>query len=332
MKKIRLIGIVLLFIIFLTGCGKENEDNIVKKLNNNLKEIDNYMLSGDLVIYNSNNQYNYDVEVYYKKDEKYRVNLLNSSNNHEQIILKNEKEVYVVTPSLNKSFKFQSNWPNDSSQAYLIKSLYEDIYNSKERVFESLEDGYRFKLEANYPNNNNLVKQIIVFDKDLNLKTVDIYNENDELQMSMSFNEIKINESIDDDIFDLNNIVNNVNLNKSENVTNINDIIYPLYIPSGTVLTDEEKVSKSDGERVILTFEGEKPFILVEETFNIEEEFSIIPTYGEPYLLSDTIASLTNNSITWISDGIEYYLVSDVMSQIELIEIANSVTIIDNDK
>ena len=29
------------------------------------------MLSGDLVIYNSNNQYNYDVEVYYKKDEEY---------------------------------------------------------------------------------------------------------------------------------------------------------------------------------------------------------------------------------------------------------------------
>ena len=47
-------------------------------------------------------------------------------------------------------------------------------------VFEVIDDGYRFKVDANYPNNNNLVKQIIVFDKDLNLKTVDIYNENDD--------------------------------------------------------------------------------------------------------------------------------------------------------
>ena len=54
--------------------------------------------------------------------------------------------------------------------------------------------------------------------------------------------------------------------------------------------------------------------------------------YGEPYLLFDTIASLSNNSISWINDGIEYYLVSDVMSQIELIEIANSITIIDGNK
>ena len=332
MKKSRIVFLFMMFILFATGCGKDNEDSIVKKLNNNLKEIDGYKLSGDLTIYNSNNQYSYDVEVFYKKEEKYRVNLLNTSNNHEQIILKNDKEVYVVTPSLNKSFKFQSNWPNDSSQVYLISSLYNDIYNCKERVFEVIDDGYRFKVDANYPNNNNLVKQIIVFDKDLNLKTVDIYNENDELQMSMVFNGIEINELIDDNVFDLESIISGTNVTKDENVTSIDDIIYPLYIPSGTVLTDEEKVSKGDGERVILTFEGEKPFILVEETLSVEDDFSVVPMYGEPYLLFDTIASLSNNSISWINDGIEYYLVSDVMSQIELIEIANSITIIDGNK
>ena len=165
MRKIRLVFLVVMFIFFVAGCGKESEDSIVKKLNGNLKAMDSYKLSGDLTIYNSNNQYTYDVEVYYKQDEKYRVNLLNTSNNHEQIILKNDKEVYVVTPSLNKSFKFQSNWPNDSSQAYLIGSLYNDIYNCKDRVFEVIDGGYRFKVDANYPNNNNLTKQIIIFDK-----------------------------------------------------------------------------------------------------------------------------------------------------------------------
>ena len=332
MRKIRLVFLVVMFIFFVAGCGKESEDSIVKKLNGNLKAMDSYKLSGDLTIYNSNNQYTYDVEVYYKQDEKYRVNLLNTSNNHEQIILKNDKEVYVVTPSLNKSFKFQSNWPNDSSQAYLIGSLYNDIYNCKDRVFEVIDGGYRFKVDANYPNNNNLTKQIIIFDKDLNLKSVDIYNDNDEIQMNMIFNDIKINDVIDDNIFDLDNVISGLDVSNNEDVTSIDDIIYPFYVPSGTVLTDEEKVSKGDGERVILTFEGEKPFILVEETLNIEDDFSVIPMYGEPYLLFDSVASLSNNSISWVNDGIEYYLVSDVMSQIELIEIANSVTIIDGNK
>ena len=115
-------------------------------------------------------------------------------------------------------------------------------------------------------------------------------------------------------------------------VSSIDDIIYPLYVPSGTVLIDEEKVSKTEGERIILTFDGEKPFILVEETVDSLDEFMVVPTYGEPYLLFDTVASLSNNSITWISEGIEYYLVSDVMSQIELVEIASSITKIEYNK
>ena len=144
---------------------------------------------------------------------------------------------------------------------------------------------------------------------------------------------------------DQNNTTNNNTQNNQNNTTQNNnqtttsaetnvleDTIYPLYIPTGTVLTSEEKIAKTDGERVIMTFEGEKPFLLVEETASIEEEFSIIPTYGEPYLLIDTVGALTENSITWSSNGIDYYIVSDVMSQDELVDIARSVNVVPNMK
>ena len=74
-----------------------------------------------------------------------------------------------------------------------------------------------------------------------------------------------------------------------------------------------------------MTFDGEKPFLLVEETANIEEEMTIVPTYGEPYMLIDTVGAMTENSLTWTSGGIEYYIVSDVMNQDELIEVAGSI-------
>jgi len=344
MKKVYFVFVLLFLSLIMVGCGKNDEDSVVKKINNNLKNMESYYLDGELTIHNNDDEYNYKVEVYYKKNDKYRVNLINKLNNHEQIILKSDSEVYVITPSLNKSFKFQSNWPNDSSQIYLIQSLYDDIYNCKERIFKDVDDGYIFDIDANYPNNSNLIKQSIEFDKDLNLKNVKVYNDSDVLQMSMNFNNILINKDISDKIFDLNIIIgemdNNENEQKenendsstNESVTSIDDIIYPLYIPTGTVLTDEEKVAKTDGERIILTFEGEKPFILVEETVSIEKEFSIVPTYGQPYLMMDTVATLSDNSINWISNGIEYYLVSDVMSQIELVEIANSITTISQEK
>ena len=75
---------------------------------------------------------------------------------------------------------------------------------------------------------------------------------------------------------------------------------------------------------IIMTFSGDSPFILVEETAVKEKELTITPTYGEPFLLVDTVGSLTDISYTWTSNGIEYYIVSDVMSQNELLDVARS--------
>ena len=69
-------------------------------------------------------------------------------------------------------------------------------------------------------------------------------------------------------------------------------------------------------------------FLLVEETASIDKDFSIIPIFGEPYFLNDTVGAVTDNSLNWTSGGIEYYLVSDVMGKTELIEIANSISAI----
>ena len=74
-----------------------------------------------------------------------------------------------------------------------------------------------------------------------------------------------------------------------------------------------------------MTFAGDNPFILVQETVTREKEFTTIPTSGSPYLLVDTVGALTNGSYTWISNGIEYYIVSDVMEQNELLEVAKSI-------
>ena len=121
-------------------------------------------------------------------------------------------------------------------------------------------------------------------------------------------------------------VTNDENTNTTETAT-LDDIIYPLYLPSGTVLEDQEKVSKTDGERVILTFTGDKGFTLVEETVAREKEFTVIPTYGEPLQVNDTIGAVTSNSLNWISGNVEYYIVSDVMSSDELLSIANSINV-----
>ena len=93
-------------------------------------------------------------------------------------------------------------------------------------------------------------------------------------------------------------------------------------------MSDKEVIETESGERVIMTFSGDNPFILVQETVKPSTELEIIPTYGEPFMLIDTVGSLTDTSYTWTSNGIEYYIVSDQMDQGELLEVAKSINIV----
>ena len=109
---------------------------------------------------------------------------------------------------------------------------------------------------------------------------------------------------------------------KTSNI--LDSIIYPLYIPSETYLSNSEKVDTDDGNRVILTFAGDKNFVLIEEVANIADDFEIIPVYGDPIMLSDTIAAKSANSMYWTSNNVSYYLTSNDLSTEEMVTIAES--------
>lgn len=383
MKKI-LFTSLFLCLFFLTGCGKYDEKTIVKDLNKKINAITGYHIEGTMEIYNGEDVYTYDVESSYENDN-YRVSLTNQMNNHEQIILRNSDGVYVLTPSLNKSFKFQSNWPENNSQVYLLQSLLTDINKDSKVKLEEKNNKYVLKTKINYSNNKNLVNQKIYMDKKLNFEKVEVFDESGNKQIKMIFNSIDTKATFNNKYFstsenmktvdikttedevttednkeednssdesisnensdeDINNSSNSVKNNETEEddmeneenrsslnqkdteTTLLEDTVYPMYLPSGTYLSTEESVSKEDGERIILTFAGETPFILVEETVSKADEMEIIPVYGEPTILMDTVAALSDSSVNFISNGVEYYIASEDMTMQEILEVAKSIS------
>jgi hypothetical protein len=163
-------------------------------------------------------------------------------------------------------------------------------------------------------------------DEKLNIKTIKVYDENGVALITMNYKRIDYNPTFKKNYFEEDKVIEGLNEKiETKKVASIDDSIYPLALPTGTKLSKEEKVAKTDGERIILTFEGEKPFLLVEETANVFDEFTIIPTNGDPYILQDAVGVLGENSLNWTTGGIEYYIVSDVLNQNELIEIASSI-------
>ena len=407
MKRV-VLTLVLCGVFLLTGCKSYNEKDIVKELENKLNKANSYFVQGEMEITNNEDIYTYSVEVSFKEKDNYKVVLTNTSNDHTQVILRNSDGVYVVTPSLNKSFKFQSDWPYNNSQVYLLKSLIEDMSNVDGRSFEKNDKGYIFTTKVVYPNNEKLVKQTISLDKKFNIDEVRVLDKDNNTQIKMKYNKIDWNKGFSDDYFDLSSIIDvtearekstvdngNGNVNSNDNMnsnssndndndrgnlngdnngndgssanngasdnsnmngnsntntntnTNTNsnnseessktetketasldDVIYPMYLPSNTYLKGTDKFKTDTGQRLILTFEGDNPFTLVEETVTRSKDHEIIPTYGELELLLDAVAIVNDNSVNWISNGTQYYITSDTLATSSLLEVARSISVL----
>jgi len=320
-------------IFLLVGCGKMTADKLISEFKDNVVGTRGYEIKGTMEIISDEDIFTYDINVAYKRDDMYRVSLINKTNNHEQIILKNQEGVYVVTPSLNKSFKFQSEWPKNSSQAYLLQSLVTDLERDGEKEFEKTDDGYIVTTKVDYPNNPDLVKEKIYFNDDKNPEKVEVFNADNQVRIKVIFNSINYRATFKDDFFELSSIVNEEKPEEKPEkedeeegtVSNtLNEVIYPLYIPSDTFLTNKDIVDIENGQRVIMTFSGEKNFILVQETSTVAREFEIIPVFGEPLMLNNTIAALSGNSLHWSANKRDFYLTSNSLSKSQLTSIAQS--------
>ena len=321
-----------------------NKATATRVIESSYDNTDSYYLTGEMELVNNEDIYTYNIYVSYQADDYYKIELINTVNDHEQIILRNKEGVFVVTPSLNKSFKFQSDWPYNNSQVYLLSSLLDDISNDNDRKFSSDSNGYMFETKVNFPNNPKLVSQKVYFGNDYLPNRVEVLDKDGNVEIKMMFNKIDLSKDFDDNYFELSSILdtNNVEIpdeednkddnkeaeNKTKESATLDDVIYPMYLPANTYLTNQEKVSTEDGERLILTFTGDSSFTIVEEPVMVSKSPEIIPTYGDVELIGGSVAIINDSSANWFSNGIEYYIASDTMKTSELLEVAKSISVL----
>ena len=338
-----------MFVMLLAGCGKNSKENILKQWSKKVDSYDNYLMEGTLKIYRNEDLYTYKLESSYMKEDYYRVSLTNKTNNHEQIIIRNKNGVYVVTPSLNKSFKFQSEWPYNNSQIYLLQPIISDLENDSKLSFEEKNKTYIFTSKVNYINDKNLIKQKVYLSKDLILKKVEVIDDNNNTIMLLKVNKFKTNNNFDNNYFKVvdnysnNNkqIDNNTNKEEKSNIkkediennkeenktkkTSVNDeILYPMYVPVNTYLNTQDVMKLDNGSRTILTFSGNSPFTLMQSPISND---TINYLNADPVMVLDKVGAVGKNEVSWVDDNKEYYVTSEVLSSNELVKIAESMSV-----
>jgi outer membrane lipoprotein-sorting protein len=331
MKKTWLLLLAGLMVVFvLAACGTKTKEDVVKDLNEKLVNLSSYKADAKMTLQMGTEPQTYDVEIWHKDPSFYRVNLKNTQKDQSQMILRNDEGVFVLTPALNKSFRFQSEWPENSSQAYLYESLIKDIMEDKQAKFSATKEHFIFETKTRYQNNKMLPLQEITLNKrDLSPVSVKVMDSDRNALVTVRFTSVKFDTAFDKNDFDMKKNMTGAQLE----VPVMGDVKekefsvkYPTEELPDVSLISEKEIKTENGKRVILTFGGEKSFTLVEEKTEImPATASASSVIGEPVDLGFTIGALSENRITWTNQGVDYSISSKDLTADEMVMVARSV-------
>ncbi|MCJ8013113.1 DUF4367 domain-containing protein [Paenibacillus sp. KQZ6P-2] len=348
------LAMILCVTVVFAGCGKKDAASVVKGLNNVADTLQSkegsYRGTGKMTLYTGEKPQEYNIEVWYQNPSYYRISLTNAQKDVTQIVLRNDEGVFVLTPSLNKSFRFKSDWPENQGQVYLYQTLVQGILSDNTRQFAMDKDSYVFDVAANY-HSQSLVRQKIWLSKDNYApKQVQVSDADAHVMVEVKFSEFKFDAKFEKDSFDMKRNMTALDdptlgmvTQVDENGNPITDdqqadgstatapkelgdfgMIIPNYMPEGVESKDTNKMENSTNHTVILRYDGTYQYTIMESRSQ-DMAVSALAS-GTVIDLGFTSGLLTGDDqkmLTWMNDeGIEFRITSADLPVDEMIKIA----------
>lgn len=321
MKKIY-IGIgVIVVVLVATLIFFKFKDSSLDKTIEKVKAYDQYTLSCNMEMVENDELKSYLVNVSYlnsDNQEFYKVELYDKSLNQSQIIIKNADGVFVLTPTLNQIFKFQSEWPNNSPKPYIYQSLLELLETGE---VEKIKDGYQVLADVTYPNDSRIVKQEMIFNKDLAPQQVTVLDSEDSEIITAEFTEFKVDTSLEADDFNEKSVLESSATEYSSASSELP--LYPIALMGSTL--DSEQVSTIEGmTNHILKFTGEKNFTVIETPIEANDEIVVETIEGEPIDLVDGVAFYNEGQLMMMKSGVLCTIYSNDLNKDEMVSVITS--------
>ena len=346
------LAIIMSVALVLAGCGKKDAASVVKDLNDVSDKLESkqgaYQGSGTMTLYTGEQPQEYKVEVWYKNPSYYRISLSNVQKDVTQIVLRNDEGVFVLTPSLGKSFRFQSDWPDNQGQVYLYQTLLRGITSDNNRQLTADGDNYVFEVAANYQSSALVRQKIWLSKKTYEPKQVQVSDSEAKVVVDVKFDSFKFDPEFTKDSFDMqknmaagsasestvaevdengNPVSTPAGEEKAGQVTaELGDfgVIEPDYIPAGAQYKDYHKIEGSKDHAVLIRYDGDYQYTIMESR-PLDRAVSLAP--ATLIDLGFTAGALTGDeqqTLTWMNDGVEFRITSANLPVDEMMQIAAS--------
>lgn len=339
-----LTAVVMSLVIFLIGCGKKSEADVVHDLEKMIDSVNSYAAEGSMVLHSGEQPQEYELSVWYQKPDFYRIAITNKQKDVTQIVLKNEEGVFVLTPHLQKSFRFKSEWPNNHGQIYLYQTLVRSIVDDMERAVTTEGESYVFEVKANYQNVTLPRQKIWLKQQGYAPQHVELLDENDKPIVTVDFRSFEFDKKFESGSFEMDWNLTSWNISSLPAMSQLPasgeiieetaadngpfGVIYPAYEPAGVELTDVQDVQLGKTDAVLLRYAGgDYSYSILESRPQSESVFiheSTILDLGYTMgVLSGSEGEL--QALVWLSEGIEFRLTADGLPTEEMVKIAQSV-------
>lgn len=319
--KILIICVMLLF--SLVACDKEDASDYKEKLISFSSEIKEYNLKAEMTVVKEEGNASFDIVVDYLEPNYYKVRIQNKSNNNIQVIVKNNDGVYVLTPELNKQFKFNSDWPLNSSHAYLFQSIVKDITNDKDSKVEMDDDNYIITSNVNNKTNAKQKKQKTTFNKKTNsLISNVIYDAQENPIVRVNIKSFNISPGLKTKDFNVESINNTIRLELADGATSgVLLECVPTFLPTGyelegSVIEEKFTVFRYANEENVYTI-----------SCYVTEESKVLTSsreFDDIVLLNTTIGFITESSLSFYQDNLFVSIYNNDFNLEEAIMIADS--------
>lgn len=325
MKKVFKILTVICLMFCLVSCNKTPKK--VESFPEYVSNLETYKLTGKLYTMFPTGTKESLITVYYQQPDLYRVEIDNHSNGDKQIILKNTDGVFVLVPSVNKSFKLNSGWPINSSYPYLLQSLSKDFVNDENKVITKDEEKTTIEMNTKMFENANVTKQKMIFDNKKKIPDeVLVYDEKQNLITRFVVLNFEENTDLRIDLFQKEETMTSCFETYSQ-IEHKRENTYPTYYPNNTKLSNEKTINNNESKTTIMTFSGDLNYTIIEEYIITSTKEVIDYVDGDIYVIGDFVGIVNGNNITFLSNGIEYYIASNDVNILEMFKMGNSLVV-----
>lgn len=307
------VGALLFFFKFRTSSLEKTLEQV--------KEYNSYTLTANMEMLENDEIKSYLVNVSYLKNEKqeyYKVELYDKSINQSQVILRNKEGVFVLTPTLNQIFKFQSDWPNNSPKPYIYHSLLDFLANNES---EKTDNGYVVKGAITYPNDNRVKAQEIMFDSSLQPQNITVYDEDETELIRVDVTEFNTSPGLSESAFNQDSVLKDTASAYSDVSASLP--LYPVALMGATLESEDQREIEGTMNH-ILQFVGEKEFTVI-ESIQSEATTPVVESIdGELIDFIDSIGYYNNNQLTVIQSGIVCSIYSKDLNKDEMVSVISS--------